>query len=68
MKTVEIRCKNCGKLLGDFEGKGTVKCTRTECGGMNIFETSTGKHEFIPKRKPSYLKNRATSSGVTFNR
>lgn len=63
----EVRCKGCGRLLGQFRGKGEVKCPKTECGGMNIFDLDAGRHDFKPKiRKPSYLKSRTTSSGVTF--
>lgn len=48
----KVRCSGCDKLLGEFDGRGRVKCTRTGCGGMNVFDTITGKHYFIPKTKP----------------
>lgn len=48
----KVRCSGCDKLLGEFDGRGRVKCTRTGCGGMNVFDTTTGKHYFIPKTKP----------------
>ena len=61
----EIRCKNCGKLLGKYEGTGEVKCPRTNCGGKNIFDTRTGYRKYIPMTHTA-MKNRTTSSGVIF--
>lgn len=67
MKLVEVRCKGCGRLLGRFTGKGEVKCTETECGGLNIFDLKENNHTFIPKKiKRNNLKSRTTSSGVVF--
>lgn len=63
----EVRCKGCGRLLGLFAGKGKVKCSKTECGGMNIFDIEKEQHDFRPKiRKQSRLRDRTTSSGVMF--
>lgn len=62
---VEVRCKGCGKLLGKFDGIGEVKCTRIGCGGKNTFNTKTGSISFTPVNHVS-MKNRTTSSGVTF--
>lgn len=63
---IEVRCKGCGRLLGRFEGKGEVKCPKVSCGGRNVFDTEKGNHRFIPKPKDIELKNRKTSSGVTY--
>lgn len=63
---MEIRCKNCGRLLGKFQGTGEVKCPKTSCKGKNVFNTKTGKVVFIPITHVN-LKDRATSSGVTFH-
>ena len=62
---VEVRCKGCGKLLGKFDGIGEIKCPRASCGGKNTFNTKTGSISFIPVNHVS-MKDRATSSGVTF--
>lgn len=62
----EVRCKNCGKLLGYFDGKGEIKCPRMDCGGKNRFDTATEQHDFIPKPHSTPLRERTTSSGVTF--
>lgn len=64
---VEIRCKKCGKLLGKFEGTGEVKCPRTNCAGKNIFDTKAGTNKYVPPEKHIPLRDRATSSGVTFH-
>lgn len=61
----EVRCKNCGKLLGRFEGSGEIKCPRAKCNGKNIFNTRTGYIQFIPIYHVP-MKNRTTSSGLTF--
>lgn len=45
---VDVRCKNCGKLLGKFNGSGEVKCPRTSCNGKNIFDTRAGTVEYVP--------------------
>jgi len=63
---IEVRCKGCGRLLGKFEGKGEVKCPKVGCGGRNIFDTVTGEQRFIRKPKGIELKDRKTSSGVTY--
>lgn len=63
---IEVRCKGCGRLLGRFEGKGSVKCPKVDCGGTNVFDTGKASHSFIPKRTGTSLKDRKTSSGVTF--
>ena len=62
---LEVRCKNCGKLLGKFVGSGEVKCTRTGCGGKNIFDTKTGNVKYVPATHMT-MRNRTTSSGCTF--
>lgn len=36
---MEVRCENCGRLLGYFEGKGSIKCPRSRCRHMNVFDT-----------------------------
>lgn len=63
---IEVRCAGCGRLLGRFEGKGEVKCPKVGCGGRNIFNTENGDCRFIPKAKGVELKDRKTSSGVTY--
>lgn len=63
----EVRCKGCGKLLGEFYGAGRIKCTKTECGGMNEFDTRSGIHRFVPKPEYNMLKKRSTSSGTRFH-
>lgn len=63
---IEVRCKECGKLLGKFQGKAEIICPRTRCSGMNKFDTETGEHNFIPKHKPVTFKTRTTSSRVSF--
>ena len=61
----EIHCKNCGKLLGKFDGLGEVKCPRVNCKGKNIFDTRTGYAKFVPVTHVA-MKDRTTSSGVIF--
>lgn len=63
---IEVRCKGCGRLLGRFEGKGSVKCPKVGCGGTNVFDTNIREQKFIPKQLGTELKDRKTSSGVTF--
>ena len=60
---VEVRCCSCGKLLGWFDGKGQIKCPRSGCGGMNVFDT--GKNEKKIVQKHVTLDER-TSGGVIF--
>lgn len=60
-----IRCKYCGKLLGKFDGRGEVKCTRSSCGALNTFNTVTNEHK-ARCYENSDLSKRKTSSGVTF--
>lgn len=62
----EIRCKMCDKLLGKFNGQGEIKCSRSGCGAVNSFDTVTGKQEILKQRKHITMKERKTSSGVTF--
>lgn len=38
-------------MLGTFEGRGEVKCPKTECGGMNVFNTSENRYLFTPKNR-----------------
>lgn len=37
----DVRCPHCDKLLGRFDGKGEVKCTR--CKNIIIFNTKNIK-------------------------
>lgn len=62
---IEVRCKNCGKLLGKFNGSGEIKCPRAGCSGKNIFDTSTGYSKYIPMSHVA-MKDRTTSSGHRF--
>ena len=62
----EIRCNKCGKLLGRFEGIGTIKCTRPGCYGKNIYNTNTGVIKYIPSVS-DMMRNRTTSSGCRFH-
>lgn len=64
MAQIEVRCDGCNKLLGKYIGNGTVICPR--CGGKTEFDTKLNKKIFKPKNSHPILKNRATSSGVTF--
>lgn len=64
MALTEIRCQGCNKLLGKLSGHGEVVCPR--CNGITVFNTSTDENRFI-RKKPYYLKDRVTSSGVTFH-
>lgn len=59
-KKVEFRCKGCGKLLGSVAGDCDIVCSR--CGGLNKFDYKSGLVKFFSKN----LRNRKTSSGVTF--
>lgn len=63
---IEVRCKGCGRLLGKFDGVGEIKCPRTSCGGKNVFDTNLNSIKFIPRQNHVALKDRTTSSGVTF--
>ena len=63
---VDVRCKGCGKLLGKFDGVGEIKCPRANCGGKNVFDTNLNSIKFIPRQNHVALKDRTTSSGVTF--
>lgn len=62
----EIKCRNCGKLLGEFEGLGKIKCPRHDCRSINKFNTQTGKHSAAKARKSTPMSKRTTASGVTF--
>lgn len=65
MLLFEVRCKKCGRLLGFFDGKGDVKCNK--CGSLNKFDTITGESKATESSKKHVsMKNRTTSSGVTF--
>lgn len=59
----EVRCKDCEKLLGRFEGKFEIKCTR--CGAVNRGNTNSQEQKVIRKVHIP-LNKRQTSSGVTF--
>jgi len=66
VRLVEVRCGGCGRLLGSFEGRGEVKCPKTECGGMNLFDTAENIHLFTPKYrtvKSKTGKNRQSEKG-----
>lgn len=62
---IEVRCKECGRLLGFFDGKAKIKCPKTECQAMNDFDTGTSQHKSVSKKHIS-MKQRTTNSGVTF--
>lgn len=62
----EIRCKNCGKLLGKFEGLGEIKCSRHDCRSINKFNTQTGEHSVTKAPESTPMRSRTTASGVTF--
>ena len=62
---VEVRCKGCGLLLGEFQGMGQIKCRK--CGGNNSFNTDTGEHSYKSGIKRTTMKERATSSGLVFH-
>lgn len=59
----EIRCPNCKKLLGKIDGEFEIKCSRCSC--VNRGSTVEGTHQCVYKAHVE-LKNRKTSSGVTF--
>ena len=61
---IEIRCPNCGKLLGKYSGMGEVKCTRASCGKKILFDTNQKLVKIAPAHVP--LKSRSVSSGHTF--
>ena len=63
---VEVRCKNCGKLLGKFDGIGEIKCPRINCGRKIVFNTKTGSINYAPENRHVSMKDRASSSGHTF--
>lgn len=60
---VEVRCQHDGSLLGKIEGKFEIKCRK--CGYLNKGNTKTGE-QLCFKKSHIPLKNRKTSSGVTF--
>lgn len=62
----EIRCKNCSKLLGKFEGIGEIKCPRVSCNMVNKFDTKKKIHYVVKPHSYTSMGNRTTSSGVTF--
>lgn len=62
----EIRCKNCGRLLGKFDGAGEIKCPKIDCRMINEFDTKTGTHRVVKPPGTVPLKDRRTSSSVTF--
>lgn len=37
----EVRCPRCGRLLGYFDGKGVVQCSRCRKGVEVEFDTKT---------------------------
>ena len=61
---IEVRCPNCNKLLGRFDGLGEIKCPRAGCGRKITFDTKEKKVAFAPEHVP--LKDRAGSGGHTF--
>ncbi|SHF64956.1 MULTISPECIES: hypothetical protein [Lactonifactor] len=63
---IEVRCKGkgCSLLLGEFSGRGRIKCRK--CGGINTFDTETGEHNFESGKRHTDLSERTTSSGVVF--
>ena len=40
-----VRCPKCGRLLGYFDGKGVVQCSRCRKGVEVEFDTKTNKIE-----------------------
>ena len=62
---IEVRCKECNKLLGKFDGSGEIKCPRINCGVKNIFDTKTNSIKAIPTNHVK-MKDRTTSSGCRF--
>lgn len=41
----EVRCPKCGRLLGYFDGKGVVQCSRCRKGVEVEFDTNVDKVE-----------------------
>lgn len=41
MCLIEVRCHQCGKLIGKIEGKAEIKCPR--CKKVNIVNTECQK-------------------------
>lgn len=66
MAVTEVRCKNCGKLLGKFDGIGEIKCPRANCNGKNVFNTKDGSVIYIHATNHVKMRDRTTSSGHTF--
>jgi LSD1 subclass zinc finger protein len=64
-KLIEVRCKECHRLLGFFEGKARIQCPKSECQAMNEFDTGTNEHKSVPKKHVS-MNQRTTNSGLTF--
>ena len=62
-----VRCKGkgCGLILGEFQGKGRIKCYK--CGGINRFDTNAKQHTYRPPMQHTELKDRTTSSGMVFH-
>lgn len=42
---IPVRCPKCGRLLGYFDGKGIVQCSRCRKGVEVEFDTKTDKIE-----------------------
>lgn len=36
---IEVRCPNCGKLLGYFQGTGEIQCSRCRKNTVVVFDT-----------------------------
>jgi len=60
-KKFELRCKGCGRLLGNVAGDSDIVCPR--CGGLNKFSYGSGLVKFFSKN----LRSRKTSAGVTYS-
>lgn len=61
-----IRCKKCHKLLGFYTGQGVVKCTRSECGTLNNFDTENEENKVATRNNQAQMYKRTTSSGMVF--
>lgn len=63
MAFVELRCGECGLLLGEIDGGAKIICRK--CHGMNELDKETGEVTYKPQKRKR-MKDRSTSSGVRF--
>ena len=61
---IEVRGKNCGKLLVKFNGAGEIKCPKYDCSSINKFNTQTGEQSISRPDNPTPMRSRTTASGV----